>query len=138
MSIIGFVGGLRRSAITGLDAGRDETEDGRGWIEVLPGGLLVPDARGRTFALLTGVNGLAVLKIGHQVLMGMQDADDFDPLPFPPIDHKMRPAEMNPHRWPELAMFTGHLGKLCEQVEDRKQTISIVLCLLDTPTGSPV
>ena len=47
MLLIGFAGGLRRSEITGLDAGRDQTEDGRGWIEVLPGGLLVT-LRGKT------------------------------------------------------------------------------------------
>ena len=32
--LIGFAGGLRRSEIVGLDIGRDETEDGRGWIEI--------------------------------------------------------------------------------------------------------
>lgn len=47
MLLIGFAGGLRRSEITGLDAGRDQTGDGRGWIEVLPGGLLVT-LRGKT------------------------------------------------------------------------------------------
>ncbi|WP_112310398.1 tyrosine-type recombinase/integrase [Pseudogemmobacter bohemicus] len=47
MLLIGFAGGLRRSEITGLDAGRDQTEDGRGWIELLPGGLLVT-LRGKT------------------------------------------------------------------------------------------
>ena len=34
MLLIGFAGGLRRSEITGLDLGRDQTEDGRGWIEI--------------------------------------------------------------------------------------------------------
>ena len=47
MLLIGFAGGLRRSEITGLDVGRDQTADGRGWIEVLPGGLLV-SLRGKT------------------------------------------------------------------------------------------
>ena len=41
MLLLGFAGGLRRSEITRLDMGRDQTTDGRGWIEVLPGGLLV-------------------------------------------------------------------------------------------------
>lgn len=41
MLLIGFAGGLRRSEITGLDLGRDQTQDGRGWVEVLQGGLLV-------------------------------------------------------------------------------------------------
>lgn len=47
MLLIGFAGGLRRSEITGLDAGRDQTGDGRGWVEVLDGGLLVT-LRGKT------------------------------------------------------------------------------------------
>lgn len=47
MLLIGFAGGLRRSEITGLDMARDETSDGRGWIEVLPGGLLIT-LRGKT------------------------------------------------------------------------------------------
>jgi integrase len=41
MLLIGFAGGLRRSEITGLDCGRDQTEDGSGWIEVLDKGILV-------------------------------------------------------------------------------------------------
>lgn len=47
MLLVGFAGGLRRSEITGLDAGRDQTGDGRGWVEVLDGGLLVT-LRGKT------------------------------------------------------------------------------------------
>jgi integrase len=47
MLLIGFAGGLRRSEITGLDLGRDQTDDGRGWIEILDKGLLVT-LRGKT------------------------------------------------------------------------------------------
>lgn len=47
MLLIGFAGSLRRSEITGLDLGRDQTEDGRGWIEILDKGLLV-SLRGKT------------------------------------------------------------------------------------------
>jgi integrase len=47
MLLIGFAGGLRRSEITGLDLGRDQTEDGRGWIEILDKGMLVT-LRGKT------------------------------------------------------------------------------------------
>ncbi|MBU4527609.1 MAG: site-specific integrase [Hoeflea sp.] len=47
MLLIGFAGGLRRSEITGLDLGRDQTEDGRGWIEILDKGLLMT-LRGKT------------------------------------------------------------------------------------------
>lgn len=47
MLLVGFAGGLRRSEIVGLDCGRDQTEDGRGWIEVLDKGLLIT-LRGKT------------------------------------------------------------------------------------------
>lgn len=47
MLLAGFAGGLRRSEITGLDLGRDQTEDGRGWIEIFDKGLLVT-LRGKT------------------------------------------------------------------------------------------
>ena len=47
MLLVGFAGGLRRSEIVGLDCGRDETEDGRGWVEFLDKGLLVT-LRGKT------------------------------------------------------------------------------------------
>ncbi|MDI7864984.1 site-specific integrase [Rhizobiaceae bacterium n13] len=47
MLLLGFAGGLRRSEIVGLDCGRDQTEDGRGWIEVLDKGLLLT-LRGKT------------------------------------------------------------------------------------------
>ncbi|HEV7250854.1 MAG TPA: tyrosine-type recombinase/integrase [Shinella sp.] len=47
MLLIGFAGGLRRSEITGLDLARDQTEDGRGWIEFFDKGVLVT-LRGKT------------------------------------------------------------------------------------------
>lgn len=47
MLLIGFAGGLRRSEITGLDLNRDQTEDGRGWIEIFEKGMLVT-LRGKT------------------------------------------------------------------------------------------
>ncbi|MCZ8548464.1 site-specific integrase [Mesorhizobium qingshengii] len=47
MLLLGFAGGLRRSEIVGLDVARDQTEDGRGWIEVLDKGVLVT-LRGKT------------------------------------------------------------------------------------------
>ncbi|MER9934303.1 site-specific integrase [Mesorhizobium sp. M0088] len=47
MLLLGFTGGLRRSEIVGLDLGRDQTEDGRGWVEVLDKGVLVT-LRGKT------------------------------------------------------------------------------------------
>ncbi|RWC00265.1 MAG: site-specific integrase [Mesorhizobium sp.] len=47
MLLLGFAGGLRRSEIVGLDCGRDQTEDGSGWIEILEKGLLVT-LRGKT------------------------------------------------------------------------------------------
>lgn len=47
MLLIGFAGALRRSEITGLDVGRDQTEDGRGWVEILDKGMLLT-LRGKT------------------------------------------------------------------------------------------
>ncbi len=47
MLLVGFAGGLRRSEIVGLDIGRDQTEDGHGWIEIFEEGLLVT-LRGKT------------------------------------------------------------------------------------------
>ncbi|RWB65792.1 MAG: site-specific integrase [Mesorhizobium sp.] len=47
MLLIGFAGALRRSEIVALDAGRDQTEDGRGWVDILEKGLLVT-LRGKT------------------------------------------------------------------------------------------
>ena len=44
---IGFAGGLRRSEIVGLDCGPDETEDGSGWVEIVPEGALLT-LRGKT------------------------------------------------------------------------------------------
>lgn len=47
MLLLGFAGGLRRSEIVGLDVSRDQTEDGRGWVEILDKGALVT-LRGKT------------------------------------------------------------------------------------------
>ena len=47
MLLLGFAGGLRRSEIVGLDVGRDQTDDGRGWADVLDKGMLVT-LRGKT------------------------------------------------------------------------------------------
>jgi integrase len=45
--LIGFAGGLRRSEITGLDCGPEQTEDGAGWIEFLDQGVVIR-VRGKT------------------------------------------------------------------------------------------
>ena len=47
MLLIGFAGGLRRSEIVGLDLKPDQTEDGRGWIEIQDKGMLIT-LRGKT------------------------------------------------------------------------------------------
>lgn len=56
MLLIGFAGRLRRSEITGLDLGRDQTADGRGWIEILDRALLV---------FLRGKSGLREVEVGR-------------------------------------------------------------------------
>ncbi len=45
--LLGFAGGLRRSEIVGLDVAPGQTDDGNGWIEVLPDGVLLT-IRGKT------------------------------------------------------------------------------------------
>lgn len=47
MLLFGFAGGLRRSEIVGLDRGRDQTEDGRGWIEFFPDKGVLVTLRGK-------------------------------------------------------------------------------------------
>lgn len=47
MLLVGYAGGLRRSEIVGLDVKADQTEDGRGWIEILDKGMLIT-LRGKT------------------------------------------------------------------------------------------
>jgi integrase len=47
MLLLGFAGGLRRSEIVGLDLGREQSEDGRGWVEILDKGMIV-SLRGKT------------------------------------------------------------------------------------------
>ncbi|MDG1736591.1 MAG: tyrosine-type recombinase/integrase [Paracoccaceae bacterium] len=39
--LLGYAGGLRRSEIVSLDAGKDDTPDSGGWIEILDGGALL-------------------------------------------------------------------------------------------------
>jgi integrase len=39
--LIGYAGGLRRSEIVSLDLGRDDTEDGKGWIKIEDRGLIL-------------------------------------------------------------------------------------------------
>ncbi|KPF45793.1 tyrosine-type recombinase/integrase [Rhizobium sp. AAP43] len=47
MLLVGYAGALRRSEIVGLDLKPDQTEEGRGWIEILDQGLVVT-LRGKT------------------------------------------------------------------------------------------
>lgn len=56
MLLLGFAGGLRRSEITGLDLGRDQSEDGRGWIEIFDKGALL---------MLRGKTGWREVEIGR-------------------------------------------------------------------------
>lgn len=39
--LVGYAGGLRRSEIVGLDIGKDDTPDSRGWINILDGGAVL-------------------------------------------------------------------------------------------------
>jgi integrase len=48
MLLLGFAGGLRRSEIVGLDCGRDQTEDGSGWVEFFADKGVLVTLRGKT------------------------------------------------------------------------------------------
>lgn len=39
--LVGYAGGMRRSEIVGLDVNRDDTEDGRGWVDIEEEGAIV-------------------------------------------------------------------------------------------------
>lgn len=54
--LMGFAGGLRRSEVVGLDVAEKQTEDGRGWIEILERGLVLT---------LRGKNGWREVEIGR-------------------------------------------------------------------------
>lgn len=45
--LLGFAGGLRRSEIVGLDVWRDQTEDGRGWVDFFPDKGVLVTLRGK-------------------------------------------------------------------------------------------
>jgi integrase len=47
MLLIGFAGGLRRSEIVALDIAKDQSEDARGWVEILDKGMIIT-LRGKT------------------------------------------------------------------------------------------
>jgi integrase len=57
MLAIGFAGGLRRSEITGLDCGPDQSEDATGWIEIFPSGADVSSAGKKTSADVSSASG---------------------------------------------------------------------------------
>jgi len=56
MLLLGFAGGLRRSELVGLDVGRDQTDDGSGWVEILDKGII---------ATLRGKTGWREVEIGR-------------------------------------------------------------------------
>ncbi|MGJ0509315.1 MAG: tyrosine-type recombinase/integrase [Methylocystis sp.] len=61
---IGFAGGLRRSEIVGLDCGPDQSEDGTGWIEIVPAGA-TPGNDGGVVLQLCGKTGWREVEIGR-------------------------------------------------------------------------
>lgn len=56
MLLLGFAGGLRRSEITGLDVGADQSEDSRGWVQLLEKGAVLT---------LRGKSGWREVEIGR-------------------------------------------------------------------------
>jgi len=39
--LLGYAGGLRRSEIVGIDVNREDTDDGKGWVEIEDGGAII-------------------------------------------------------------------------------------------------
>lgn len=60
--LVGFAGALRRSEIVGLDCGPGETQDGGGWIEVLPDG---QDRDGGLLLTVRGKTGWRTVEVGR-------------------------------------------------------------------------
>lgn len=60
---LGFAGGLRRSEIVGLDCGPNQTEDGTGWIEIVPAGGSAND--GGVVLQISGKTGWREVEIGR-------------------------------------------------------------------------
>lgn len=59
---LGFAGGLRRSEIVGLDCGPSQTEDGTGWIEVIPASAGKEDG---VILFINGKTGWREVEIGR-------------------------------------------------------------------------
>jgi integrase len=60
---LGFAGGLRRSETVGLDCGPGQTEDGTGWIEIVPAGGAAND--GGVVLQISGKTGWREVEIGR-------------------------------------------------------------------------
>ena len=95
MLLIGFAGSLRRSEIVALDAGHDQTEDGRGWIEILDRGLLV---------MLRGKTGWREVEIARLVKKTVIAAGIVGDLPEGArvklfSGHSLRAGLATPQRW---------------------------------------
>jgi len=98
MLLIGFAGGLRRSEITGLDLGRDQSEDGRGWVEIFERGLLLT---------LRGKTGWREVEIGRGSRLPRRRARNLDPLcqdrqgtALPPRDRQRQGRRPRPAQRP--------------------------------------
>ena len=102
MLLVGFAGGLRRSEITGLDLGRDQSEDGRGWVEFMEKGLLVT---------LRGKTGWREVEIGR----GSSDAT----CPIAALRSWLRFAKI--HHGPLFRRVSGKAAKIgLERLNDRE------------------
>lgn len=66
--------------------------------------------------------------------MAVEDTNDLYPRLGLPIDYQMRTTGMNPHRRRKLGALAGHFRKLDQKIEQREESVGIVLCLLDTPS----
>jgi hypothetical protein len=70
--------------------------------------------------------------------MAVEDADDLYVLLDWPIDYQMRTTGINPHPRGKLGALTGDFRELRQKIEEREQTIGIILRLFDTPGPGPL
>ena len=100
--LVGYAGGLRRSEIVSLDFGRDDTEDGKGWIKIADQGLIL------TFHSKTGWReveigrGSSDAKIDLSRCMRLNNGSTIAKIDFGPLFQRVRPRDDRQKRKPAI------------------------------------
>ncbi|WP_179145374.1 tyrosine-type recombinase/integrase [Rhizobium sp. RU36D] len=126
--LIGFAGGLRRSEITGLDLGRDQTEDSCCWIKILDRGHAGDAARQDRLGLGRDRPWVLRRHLPHRRRRNLdQIRQDRQGSPLPPRDRpgkNVGPNRLNDqevaHLVKKTAMAAGIHGALPEKERDLK------------------